>query len=150
MADLPPALVYALVDLPKTAATFDELLDGVRAWAKRGKHELGSFSLTGNLDGSLDKYSKLRVALPVELHFDCHEIVFENGAWTANPAYLCEALRAPRCTVRQVLAKGPPGEPDATRGVIYRSSGWTLLVPSDQGLSKPVYDDDCEVEVERP
>ena len=139
-----------MVDLPKAAKTFDELLDGVRAWARRAKRKLGAFSITGNFDGTLDHYGKLRIALPVELQLDCHELVFENGVWTANEAYLCEELPAPRCKIRQVIAKGPPGSPDATRGVIYRRGSWTLLVPNDQGLSKPVYDDDCEVEVERP
>ena len=122
----------------------------MRAWAKRNKRKLGRFSLTGNLDGTLDAYSKLRMALPVEHGIACHEIVFENGKWTADTAYLCEDVPAPRCTIRQVLAKGPSGAPDATRGVIYRNRSWTLLVPNDQGLAKPVYDDDCEVEVERP
>jgi hypothetical protein len=151
-AEIPAALQAALLDLPNTAATFDDLLDGVRAWATRGKRKLGAFNVTGNLDGTLDKYSKVRVALPApEIRLDCHEIVFEDGAWTARDTFMCEEMPAPRCKIRQVLAKGPTGKPDATRGVWYRKKGsWTLLAPNDQGLTEQVYDDDCEVEVERP
>jgi hypothetical protein len=124
----------------------------VRTWAKRGERKVGELHVTGNLDGSTDKYTKLRVDLPPpQIALDCLEIVFEDGAWSAKGSMLCDEVPVPRCTIREVFAKGPAGPPDATRGASYQPGAkWKLRWPTEQGLGEQVYDDDCEVEVERP
>ena len=151
-AAIPPALTAALRDLPTTAATADELLDGVRASAKPGKRKLGEFHVTANLDGSMDKYTTLRVDLPpAQIAIDCLQIVLEDGAWTAKESVFCDEVPLPRCAIREVFAKGPAGKPDATRGASYQPDAkWKLRWPTDQGLGQQLYDDDCDVQVERP